>query len=133
MENYNKELEKKLLEAIKEKEASDKRLLKLEVFVGILSCIVIFVPVFLAALLPIQEDWMRAVLAFCGLIPGGVGLCMAVRLEQVAGYYECKVCGHRYVPTYKAVSMAPHLGRTRKMRCPACGKKSWQKKVISKE
>ena len=33
----------------------------------------------------------------------------------------------------KAINMAPHYGRTRKMRCPACGKKTWQKKVISKE
>ena len=56
-----------------------------------------------------------------------------VRMEQVAGYYACKECGHRYVPTYRTVAMAPHMGRTRYMRCPQCEKKSWQKKVLSKE
>ena len=46
---------------------------------------------------------------------------------------ECKKCGHRYVPTFKAVNLAMHMGRTRYLKCPECGKKSWQKKVISKE
>ena len=36
-------------------------------------------------------------------------------------------------PTYKAINLAMHMGRTRYMRCPKCCKKSWQKKVISKE
>lgn len=52
---------------------------------------------------------------------------------QLAGYYECKECGHRYVPTYKAVNLAPHMGRTRYMKCPKCNEKSWQKKVLNKE
>ena len=133
MENYDQELEKKLIEALKQKEESDKRLLKLEVFIGILSCVIIFVPVFLGALLPVEQEWIRTVIALSGLIPGAVGFGVALRLEQVAGYYECKLCQHRYVPTYKAVNMAPHMGRTRYMRCPQCQKKSWQKKIISKE
>ena len=133
MENYAQELEKKLIEALKQKEESDKRLLKLEVFIGILSCVIIFVPVFLGALLPVEQEWIRTVIALSGLIPGAVGFGVALRLEQVAGYYECKLCQHRYVPTYKAVNMAPHMGRTRYMRCPQCQKKSWQKKIISKE
>ena len=53
--------------------------------------------------------------------------------HELFGYYECKHCKHRYVPTYKAVNMAMHMGRTRYMRCPQCGKKSWQKKVLSKD
>lgn len=56
-----------------------------------------------------------------------------LKIEQTAGYYECAKCGHRYVPTYKSVFMAAHVNRTRHMRCPKCGKKSWQKKVLSKE
>lgn len=132
MDNYNKNLENNLLEMVKQKEEADKRLLALEWVIGILSCIVIFVPVFLGALLP-MEDWIRSVIALSGIIPGIVGLCCALRIEQVAGYYECKACGHRYVPTYKAVNLAPHMGRTRHMRCPKCGEKSWQKKVLTKE
>ena len=54
------------------------------------------------------------------------------RIEQVAGYYECPECRYRYVPTFKSAFFAPHMGRTRKMTCPNCKKRSWQKKVIGK-
>ena len=132
MENYNKELEKNLLEMIKEKESNDKRMLKFEVVIGVLSIIVLLIPIFLAALLPI-EDWQRVIVMFLGFIPAIVGFFFALKIEQVTGYYECKECGHKYVPEYKAMSLAPHMGRTRYLKCPECGKKSWQKKVISKE
>lgn len=87
----------------------------------------------IGSLLPFEKEWMQTVVVLSGLIPGSIGLCLAMKLEQVAGYYECQECGHRCVPAYKAVNLAPHMGRMRKMKCPKCGKKSWQKKVISKE
>lgn len=133
MENYNKEMEHQLLEMVKEKEQRDRQLLTLEWVIGILSCLVLFIPVLIGALAPIEQKWIRTVIVFSGFLPAIVGFCAAVKIEQVAGYYECQVCGHRYVPTYKAVNLAPHMGRTRKMKCPRCGKKSWQKKVVRKD
>ena len=131
MSEYNKKQEEALLTLVKEKQLADKRLLKLEIFIGISSSIILLGLVILAALLNIQ-DWLRVVLIVIGFIFGFVGFFVAVRIEQVAGYYECKECGHKYVPSYKAVNMAPHMLRTRYMKCPNCGKKSWQKKVINK-
>lgn len=130
--SYNRELENKLLEMIKEKEQADRRLLTLEWIIGIFSVIILFLPILMAAYLPVK-DWVRVILLFSGFIPAIIGFGFSLKIEQVAGYYECKLCGHRYVPTFKAVNMAPHMGRTRKMTCPACGKKSWQKKVVSKD
>ena len=132
MDNYNNEMEKKLIEMVKEKEASDRRLLTLEWVIGVLSVIVLIVPVEISAYFP-MENWQRIVLIVSGLIPCFIGILFAVKIEQVAGYYECKHCKHKYVPTYKAVNLAPHMGRTRYMKCPKCSKKSWQKKVISKD
>ena len=132
MNENQKELEQKLLEVMKQKEESDRHLLRLEIVIGILSTIILIVPILLGALLP-MEEWMRAVVICSGIIPGFVGFFFAVKIEQVAGYYECKLCGHRYVPTYMAVTKAQHMGRKRRMVCPNCGKKSWQRKVISKE
>ena len=132
MDNYNKEIENNLIEMVKQKEASDRTLLKLEIVIGVLSTVILFVPVFIAALLP-MEDWQRVVIAFSGFIPAFIGFFYAVRIEQIAGYYECASCGHRYVPSYKAVSFAMHMGRTRYMKCPKCESKSWQKKKISKD
>ena len=135
VENYNKELESKLVKMVKEKQKADKTLLRLEVVVGVLSTIILLAPIIVAALLPANavKDWQRVIIILSGVIPAFVGFFYATRIEQVAGYYECKCCGHKYVPTYKAISMAMHMGRTRYLKCPNCGKKSWQKKVISKD
>ena len=131
-ESYDKELEKKLLETIKEKQESDKKLLVVELIIGILSIIVLFVPILISALLP-MKDWQRLIIMFSGFIPAFVGFMFAVKIEQVAGYYECQECGHKYVPTFKATMMAQHIGRKRYLKCPNCGKKSWQKKVLNKD
>ena len=132
VDNYNKELENNLLEMIKEKEHADKRLLSAEVFIGITATIVLFAFIFVAALVQ-MEIWLKISLIVFGFLLFLAGCFYAVRIEQVAGYYECRYCKHRYVPTYKAVNTAMHMGRIRYMRCPKCEKKSWQKKVLSKE
>ena len=132
MEHYNQELENHLLEMAKQKEEADKKLLHLEILIGIFSIIILLGFVFSAALVP-MADWLRIVLIVVGFAISMVGICYAVKIEQTAGYYECAKCAHRYVPTYKSVFMAAHVNRTRYMRCPACGEKSWQKKVLTKE
>lgn len=132
VDNYNKELENNLIEMIKQREEADKRLLSLEIFVGYTVSVIFFVLIFVASFVQMAV-WLRISLILLGFVLFFTGCFYAVRIEQVAGYYECKECGHRYVPTYKAVNLAPHMGRTRYMRCPQCNKKSWQKKVLSKE
>lgn len=132
VENYNNEIENKLIEMIKEKEDRDRQLLSLEVVIGVLSTVVLIIPVFIGALVP-MEDWQRIVVAFSGFIPAFVGFFFALKIEQVAGYYQCNKCGHRYVPTFKEVNMSMHMGRTRYLKCPKCHEKSWNKKVIGKE
>ena len=132
MDNYNKELENNLLEMIKQKEQAEKRLLSVEVFIGITATVVLFALVFVAAFVQMSNG-LRITLIVFGFVLFLAGCVYALRMEQVAGYYACKECGHRYVPTYRTVAMAPHMGRTRYMRCPQCEKKSWQKKVLSKD
>ena len=123
MDNYNKEVENNLLEMMKQKEQADKRLLTAEVFIGITAIVVLFALLFVAVFMQ-MDGWLRVVLISLGFVLFLAGCFYALRLEQVAGYYVCRECGHRYVPTYKAVNLAPHMGRTRYMRCPECGKKS---------
>ena len=134
MDNYNKELENNLLEMIKQKEESDKKMLRTEIVLGIATAIPCFAILFAVANPNwIQmTDWLRIVSIFLSLIPFFVACFCCVKIEQTAGYYKCKNCGHRYIPTYKSVLMAMHINRTRYMRCPKCNKKTWQKKVISK-
>ena len=132
MENYNEKLEKQLLEVIKQKEEADKRLLNLEWFIIIISVLVLIVPILIAGFVE-MPDWQRVLIMVSGVIPCAFGFAYCMKIEQHAGYYECKCCGHRYVPTAKAMWSSMHMGRTRYMKCPECHKKSWQKKVVSKD
>ena len=132
MENYNKELENKLLEVVEEKEKADRHLLSLEIVVGVM-CVAILLGLAAFASFLQLEEWLRVVLILIGLVPFLVCLPFLIKIEQTAGYYECKECGHKYIPTFKSVFWAAHMGRTRKMRCPNCHKKTWQKKRISKD
>ncbi len=132
MDNYNKELEKNLLEMMKQKEQSDKRLLTAEWVMGICAVIPPIGAVIIALTVP-MEEWLSSVIVGASLIPLLIATPFALKIEQKAGYYECKKCGHRYVPQYKNVFVAMHMGRKRYMKCPKCGKRSWQKKVLSKE
>ena len=80
-----------------------------------------------------MQVWLRFVLICGGLVVFLIAILFSLRIEQKAGYYECKCCKNRYIPTFKQTLFAMHVNRTRYMKCPKCGKKSWNKKVISRE
>ena len=126
MENLSKESEANIIALKKENEVQTKKLLKLEWF---------FVGISLAGFLILclagefVERRYNAKVLSCLLIGGGVLLVLSAALvgvwiEQTAGYYECASCSHCYKPTYAAVLFAPHMSRTRYMKCPKCGKRS---------
>ena len=131
MNNYNEKAEQNLLEMKRQKEETDKRLLAMEIVLGLLSSVLLFVLVFVASFVE-MADWLRILLIIIGFVPFIVGILFAIRIEQVAGYYECQKCHHKYIPTYSSILWSMHVNRTRYMRCPKCNQKSWQKKVISK-
>ena len=132
MDNYKKELEKNLLEMVKQKEQADKRLLSLEIFIGVLVSVILLAAVFVASYVQ-MADWLRILLIVVGFVPFVIGVTYALKIEQVAGYYECAKCHHKYVPTFKSVLFAMHINRTRYLKCPKCHKRSWNKKVLSKD
>ncbi len=132
MENYNKELENNLLEMIRQKEESDKRLLRIEIVMGICCILPLIASVIIALTVP-MEEWLSAIIILASLIPLLVATPFALKIEQKAGYYECRKCGHRHIPRYSSVFWAMHAGRTRYMKCPKCDKWSWNKKKIGKE
>ena len=132
MNNYNEKLEQNLIDVVKQKEEADRRLLNLEVVIGAITVVMFLALVFIASFAK-MEDYVRLLIIIPTFIAFFAICCVMLRIEQVAGYYECGKCNHKYVPTYLSLNVAPHIGRSRYMKCPKCGKKSWQKKVISKE
>ena len=132
MKDFNKQAELNLVEVIRQKEDADKRLLFTEIVIGIFGVLFLISLILIAALIQ-MDTWLKITLIVFGFVIFLVACFFALSIEQKAGYYECKNCHHRYIPTYKQVLFAMHANRTRYMKCPCCGKKSWQKKVISKD
>lgn len=129
--NYNEKLEQNLIDIVKQKEESDKRILTMEIAMGGASIIIFLILVMTASLIEMQ-DWVRLLIIIPSTIFIFIVCLLLLRIEQTAGYYECQKCHYKYVPTYSSVLWAMHINRTRYMKCPKCNEKSWQKKVISK-
>ena len=69
-------------------------------------------------------------LAWFGAYILGIFTCCFV--DNSAGYFECKNCKKKFIPTMKAYILAPHTITTRKLKCPHCGKITYCKKRLSK-
>ena len=131
MKNYEENVEKNLLEMVKQKEETDKRLLKIEILMGWIAILPLLISTAIVSSVA-MEEWIGSVIVGTSVIPLLIATPFAIKIEQTAGYYECNKCQHKYVPKYLSVFGAMHMGRTRYMKCPKCNKRSWQKKVVSK-
>ena len=131
MNGYQEKAEKNLLELKKQKEDSDRSMLELEIIIGYLSTISFLVLIFVASFIDMASV-VRIVLIILGSILFAIGVKNALKIEQIAGYYECEKCHYKYIPSYNSVLFSMHYGRTRYMKCPKCNEKSWNKKVLTK-
>ena len=132
VESYDKRAEENLLAMRKEVEEKNRQLLRMEYLISIPTVTAGLFMCFVASFLEMPA-WIRFLLIAIALVMIFTVAFIAVGIEQKAGYYECQKCHNRHVPTYWQTNLAMHMGRTRYMKCPECGKWSWQKKVLSME
>lgn len=130
-DNYMEKAEEKLLELQEKNNEYAKKLLFLEYIIGFGSSITFLTLIFIASFVK-MDAWIVALLIILGITIFMIGMFCSIKIEQIAGYYECSNCHHKYIPTYNSVLFSQHINRTRKMVCPQCHKKNWHKKVISK-
>ena len=131
MEKYNKQVEQNLIEMVKQKEEADKRLLKIEIVLIAIS-ITFFISLIVVIGLVEMPLWAKILIGIGGFVQLVISALISFRIEQKAGYYECQECHHTFIPTLAQSNLVPHIGRKKYMKCPSCGKKSYCKKVISK-
>ena len=131
-EVYDKRAEENLLEMRRQVEEKNRQLLRTEYLIVIPVVAMGLVLILVSGLVEMSSVW-RGTLIFFAVAMIVVFAFIAVGIEQKAGYYECQKCHDRHVPSYWQANLAPHIGRTRYMKCPVCGKWSYQKKVLSKE
>ena len=133
MDNYKEIAEKNLIEMRNQEERANKKLLSAETFLTTLTVIASLALIFTGGIIVEINTVLANILISLGTVIVLLGIIYALKLEHDAGYYECPKCKKRYVPTMKAVVMAPHYGTTRKMRCPYCNSKGYHKKVLTKD
>lgn len=131
MENNGRNNEQLLLEMTRELERKNKTIWSAMWTIMTVSIIALLASIFIAAFLIPEGVWqLVTILGACAvfLLP-----CFyALKLEVSVGVYKCKICGHEIVPTYKQALNVPHMGTTRYLNCPQCGKRTWCKKVVKK-
>ncbi len=126
---YVNKAEEKLIELTELEEIKNKNLMMYECVIGFMSSISFIVLIFVSSYL-INNSLAQIILIISAFIILFVGVSFALKIETETGYYLCKKCEHKYVPKYKDVYFAMHIGTTRYLKCPKCNKKSWNKKVI---
>ena len=131
MENNEKNNEQLLLELAKEVEQKNKTIWTTMWVIMIVSIIGLLGGCFVAAYVVPEGVWQ--IVTVIGVVIVFLIPCFyALKLEVSVGAYKCKNCGHEIVPTYVEALNAMHMGTTRYLRCPECGKRTWCKKVIKK-
>ena len=132
MDNYDKRAEENLLEMRRQVEEKNRQMLRMEYLISFPTVLAGIVMCFVAAYVELPA-WLRlTMIAFALMMIFAIAF-IAVGIEQKAGYYECRKCHDRHIPTYWQTNLAMHIGRTRYMKCPKCRQWSWQKKVLTKD
>ena len=131
MENNEQKNEQLLLDMAKELEKKTKTIWHSMWAIMIVSMTALFAGILLAAYLIPEGVWqLVTILGVCVVF---LAPCFyALKLEVSVGAYKCKNCSNEIVPTYTEALFAMHMGTTRYLKCPKCGKRTWCKKVLKK-
>ncbi len=129
MENNNEKNEQLLLDMAKEVEQKNKTIWTTMWVIMSVSVIALLGGLAACAYLIPEGPWQ--VVAILAIVVVFMIPCFyALKLEVSVGAYKCKKCGHEIVPTYTQALNAMHMGTTRYLKCPECGKRTWCKKVL---
>ena len=131
MDNYNEMAEKTLIEMAKKEELQNKRLMT-SMWTLLITSVIFYLGIILLAVNILEEGSLLGTVICASTTIFVIAAFIALKFEVDAGYYECKKCHHKFIPTYGEAIMSMHMSTTRYLKCPKCHKRSWAKKVMSK-
>ncbi len=132
MEKSEQKNEELLLEMAKELEKKNKTIWRSMWVLMIVSVVGLLAGCAITAFL-IPEGVWQVVATLAITVVFMIPCFYALKLEISVGAYKCKNCGHEIVPTYSEALWAMHSGTTRYLKCPKCKKRTWCKKVLTRE
>lgn len=130
-EEYKEKAEDNLIDIIKKEREENKKKIMIEVLIGI-PCIVSMLTLFIMAGLLNIEDYQRIIMLVIGFICVFCSVIGLSILDRNIGYYECKHCKERFIPTFGCYINGMHGITWRRLRCPSCGKVSNCRKKLNK-
>lgn len=131
MKDYKEKNEELLVQLAKQDELKNRSLMTSMWTILITSSIFYIMILFLAVNI-LEEGLLLGTIICVATIIFLIAGFIALKFELDAGYYECKKCHHKFIPTYKEVLFSMHISTTRYLKCPKCHKRSWAKKVMYK-
>jgi len=131
MKDNEKKTEELLIEMSKQEEIKNKKLLNCMWVISITS-LLFYLGIIILSYYLLEEGALLNTIIIISTIILVLTLFYGLKLEVDAGYYECKNCHYKQIPSYTSVFLAPHMNTTRYLKCPKCGKRTWSKKVMTK-
>lgn len=132
MKDEKKKTDELLLELTKQEEIKNKKLMT-SMRVILVTSVLFYAGIITLACLTLEEGPVLGAIICVSTVLLMIPMFYALKLEVDAGYYECRACHHKHVPSYAKVLYAPHMSTTRYLKCPKCGRRTWSKKVMTKE
>jgi transcriptional regulator with XRE-family HTH domain/DNA-directed RNA polymerase subunit RPC12/RpoP len=132
MKEYDKKTEELLVELAKQDELKNRKLMT-SMWTILITSVVFYLGIILLAVNTLEEGVLLGTIICVSTMILLIAAFIALKFEVDAGYYECKKCHHKFIPTYKEALFAMHMSTTRYLKCPECHKRSWAKKVMSKQ
>ena len=131
MNEYNKKTEELLVKLAKQDELKNKKLMT-SMWTILITSVIFYSAILALAVHTLGEGPILGAIICAATVVFVIAAFIALKFEVEAGYYECKKCHHKFIPTYMQALNAPHMSTIRYMKCPECHKRSWAKKVMSK-
>lgn len=132
-EEYQRKAEENMVKLMREREENKKKFW-LTFVVGIISAISFITLTLIACMYAdVISFSVRCILIVIAISIFCIGMYVAMEGERTIGYYKCTHCGEKFIPGFGQYVMGLHVWTTRRTKCPRCGKKSWCKKVMTKE
>lgn len=128
MKEYKNISDENIIKLKQENEDNIKKTFIGEIILIITATIYLSMSVYLNSI-DINET-LKVLLLTTSIILFIATLIYGIIIETKVGYYECSNCHHKYKPEFKQIFFAQHMGHTRKLKCPNCHKKTWNKKIM---
>ena len=112
MKNYEKKTEELLVELAKQDELKNKKLMT-SMWTILITASTFYIGILLLAVNTLEKGALLGTIICTSTTLFVIAAFIALKFELDAGYYECKKCHHKFIPTYKEAMMAMHMSTTR--------------------